>query len=122
MGAFLDLSYGFNAPGSLDLVFVSTESVSDQPIFAALQGSSFRLATVGFTGLANGLSLLSLTNVEFSNWDGSATLPIDSIQNGNISVGQQNGSVPEPAALTLWGVLSLGGLASGWLRKRQLAA
>jgi len=85
--------------------------VETEASLAAAQGASFRLATVSFKGLANGLSLLTLSNVVLSNWDGSATLREVGARNGEICVGG-NCAVPEPATLLLIGS-ALGGAAGG---------
>lgn len=113
MGAVpLDLSGGFTGAGGspLDIFFVADVSETEASL-AASQGTGFRLARVDFTGIANGLSPLTLTNVVLSNWDGSSTLPDVRVANGSICVGGDCPTVPEPATLllvaTALGVLAL---------------
>ncbi len=122
MGALpLELSGGFSG-GSLDLFFAA-DAAETQASLALLQGASFRLATLSFTGLAVGLSPLTLTNLVLSNWDGSETLAGVTFQNGEICVAAigANGCervVPEPGTLAL---LSLGMLGMGLARRRRIA-
>jgi len=115
----LNLSTGF-VGGSLDVFYLADEFATEQGL-AAGQGASFTLATVNFQGLANGLSPLTLTGVELSNFTGGATIAGVGIQNGEICVGGNcSGNVPEipePATLLLAGT-ALGALA---LRRRKLA-
>ena len=116
MGNGLDLSYGFDN-GSLDLFYVADEN-NDQGALAAAQGASFVLATVSFEGLVNGLSPVSFTrgSVFLSNWDGTETIPGVGTQNGEICVGGNCSTVPEPASMVLVGS-ALGALAL--LRRRR---
>ena len=120
MGAVpLDMSGGF-AGGSgspLDIFFVADASETEATL-AASQGGAFILATVSFEGLANGLSLLTLTDVVLSNWNGDSTLDGVEVNNGQICVGGNCRLVPEPATLLLFGS-ALGGLAI--IRRRRQA-
>jgi len=121
MGAVpLDLSDGFaGGTGSpLDIFFVADASETEATL-AASQGGAFILATVNFTGAANGLSLLTLTDVELSNWNGDSTLAGVEVNNGQICVGGDCEGIPEPATLLLFGG-ALGGLAI--IRRRRQAA
>jgi hypothetical protein len=100
MGAApLDLSLGFSG-GSLDLFFLA-DAGATQASLAASEGAGFKLATLTFKGLAEGLSALTLSNVVMSNWDGTATLAGVTSQNGEICVAAAGAgcakNVPEPA-------------------------
>jgi len=118
MGAApLDLSGGF-AGGTLNIFFVADVNETEASL-AASQGAGFRLATVEFMGAVNGLSNLTLTNVDLSNWDGTQTLAGVGVENGRICVGGNCAVVPEPATLLLFGS-ALGGLAI--IRRRRQSA
>jgi hypothetical protein len=120
MGAVpLDLSGGFTG-GSLDVFYVA-DAAANEAALAAAQGASFTLATVSFTGLAAGLSPLTLTGVALSNFTGGATIPGVVVENGDICVvaaGTAGGcaKVPEPGTLVL---LTLGMLGMGLTRRRR---
>ncbi|HQR12103.1 MAG TPA: PEP-CTERM sorting domain-containing protein [Casimicrobiaceae bacterium] len=123
MGAApLDLSAGFTGIGvlHLDLFFVADAGMTEADL-AASEGSGFRLATVSFTGLADGLSPLSLADVVLSNWDGTATLDGVETRNGQVcvsSTGAPCSTVPEPGSILLVAT-ALGALA---IRRRRQAA
>jgi len=117
MGALpLDLSGGFSG-GSLDLFFAA-DALETEASLGASEGASFILATVKFTGLAHGLSPLTLSDVILSNWDGSSTLAGVESVNGEICVGEGGCEkpVPEPGTLAL---LGLGMLGMGLTRRRR---
>jgi hypothetical protein len=119
MGALpIDLSGGFIGGGVLylDLFFVADPGET-QASLAAAQGGSFRLATVSFTGLADGLSPLTLSDVILSNWDGTATLDGVTSQNGQVCVSSTGApcAVPEPGSVLLVAT-ALGALA---IRRRK---
>ncbi len=117
MGALpLDLSGGFSG-GSLDLFFVA-DAAEDEGSLSGLQGGSFTLARVNFTGLAHGLSPLTLSNLILSNWNGESTLEGVEHVNGEICVGEGGCEkpVPEPGTLAL---LGLGMLGMGLTRRRR---
>jgi len=121
MGAApLDMSGGFaGGTGSpLDSFFVADVTETEASLSAS-EGASFILATVDFMGAANGLSLLTLTDVVLSNWNGDSTLEGVEVQNGRICVGGNCELVPEPATLLLFGG-ALGGLAI--IRRRRYSA
>lgn len=124
MGEFpLDLSGGFIGGGVLilDLFFVADPAQTEASL-AALQGGSFTLATVSFMGLLDGLSLLTLSDVTLSTWDGAATLAGVTSQNGAVCVSSAGGPcasvVPEPGTLLLLSG-ALGALAL--VRRRKQA-
>ena len=108
----LDLSQGFSGD-ELELFFVADPAETEASL-AGAQGGSFRLATVSFEGLVNGLSPLRLSDVVLSNWDGTETLPGVGTRNGEICVGG-NCAIPEPTTLLLVGS-ALGALA--WRRRK----
>lgn len=113
----LDLSGGFSG-NSLDLFFVADAGETDLSL-ATSEGASFTLATIKFTGLADGTSLLTLADVVLSSWDGSSTLAGVTTSNGSICVGTCGSTdVPEPGSMllvaTAMGVLGI--------RRRRRAA
>lgn len=120
MGAVpFDSSFGFTG-GSLN-VFYLADQFATEAALAAAQGASFTLATVSFTGLAAGLSPLTLTRVDLSNFTGGATIAGVGVANGDICVvpaGTAGGcaTVPEPGTLVL---LTLGMLGMGLTRRRR---
>ena len=118
----LDLSLGFAGATAdkspLDIFFVADETETEASL-AAKQGAGFRLTSVGFVGLANGLSPLILSDVVLSNWDGTETLADVGVRNGQICVGGNCAQAPEPATLLLLGG-ALGAL--GIIRRRKQVA
>ena len=124
MGAEFDLSFGFTggAGSPLDLFFVA-EAGLDHAALKALQGASFRLATVNFTAIANGFSGLNLTtaaggSVFLSNADGQTPIPTQAV-NGSVCVGGRVCPVaPEPGLIALLGA----GLSAFAVRRRARRA
>lgn len=114
MGALpLDISPGFSG-GVLSLYYLA-DGVISEPALKALEGTGFRLATVSFTGLAEGLSPLTLgisplTGVFLSDYLGTGVVPATAVS-GSVCVddpatpGDRCGAaaVPEPATLALLG-------------------
>jgi len=114
MGAVpLDLSGGFTG-GTLDLFYLADPSISEAALKAS-EGTGFRLATVSFTGLNEGLSPLTLgisplTGVFLSDYLGTGVVPATAV-NGSVCVDNPNtpanpcaqSVVPEPATLALLG-------------------
>ena len=86
--------------------------------YPACKEDSFTLARVSFTGLAHGLSPLTLSNLILSNWNGESTLEGVEHVNGEICVGEGGCEkpVPEPGTLAL---LGLGMLGMGLTRRRR---
>jgi hypothetical protein len=118
MGVFpLDLSLGFTG-GSLDVFYIADEFATEADL-AAGQGASFTLATVGFKGLTEGLSPLTLTGVALSNFTGGATIAGVGVQNGEICVNNAGArcaaEIPEPTTMLLVAT-ALGTLA--WRRRK----
>lgn len=122
----LDLSGGFAGLGGSPLdMFVLADGALDEPTLKAGQGASFTLAQVTLTGLAEGLSGLTLSVVPgaafLSNFDGTAEIAAQVI-NGSVCVdnsgtGQacDTAFIPEPATMSLLGT----GLATLFVRRRR---
>jgi len=110
MGAEVDFSFGFEPGGNspLDLFFVAQASLNHAAL-KALQGAGFRLATVSFEAVGNGISplILSLVSGEgaifLSDADGFE-IPAQAV-NGEVCVGPNCvRGVPEPSSLSLLGL------------------
>jgi hypothetical protein len=117
MGLGDDFSFGFSG-GSLSLIYLA-DLLLDQNDAAAAQGASFVLAKVTFEGLANGLSPLTLSYVDLSDFDGLSLLQ-DANRDGSICVGG-NCTVPEPGTYGLAGVALLAAGWAGRARRRKQA-
>jgi hypothetical protein len=89
----VDLSLGFIGLGTspLDLFFFGAP-IAGQP-------TSFRLATVSFTALVDGVSPLHLSGLVLSNEDGSQSITATA-KNGQVCIGGPC-PVPEPGLLVL---------------------
>jgi len=110
-----DLSFGLIDANSLDVFILADVSATEAELEAA-QGATFVLATVNFTGLANGLSPLILSNVTLSMFDGITAIQGVTARNGEVCVGG-NCTVPEPTSMLLVAT-ALGALV---LRRRKAA-
>jgi len=133
---FNDLSVGFSG-GTLDMFYLSNlvtfpNTPTGKANLKTSEDGGFRLATISFTGLTEGLSPLNLsfapTNGAFlSDFEGNPFAPT-SIQavNGSVCVDDDQGpsrcgaqtAVPEPATLSLLGA----GLAAAAARRRRKAS
>ena len=104
-----DLSGGFGAGGTalLDL-FVFGEPIAAQP-------AVFRLATVSFIALVDGVSKLNLSGVVLSNEDGSESITPQTTD-GRVCIGGPCPVVPEPGLLAL---ATAAAAAFGLRRRRQ---
>lgn len=112
-----EFSFGFDggAGSPLDLFFLANDEL-DAPDLKALQGASFRLATVTFLAIGPGLTQLVLSTVgEFlSNSDGLTPI-LAQATNGEVCVGDDCGigpaPIPEPSTWALFGAGALALLA-----------
>jgi hypothetical protein len=119
----LDLSGGFNGAGGspLDLFFVADASL-DAAALSALQGTGFRLGTIQFLAVANGVSPLSIGSLVLSNASGSATIPANAV-NGKVCVGGPCPvPAPEPSVFLMLGAAGLFALFMRRYRPAQFRA
>jgi uncharacterized protein (TIGR03382 family) len=119
MGLGDDFFAGGFAGGSVNLVYLADLLLSQDDL-ATAQGASFVLATVTFEGLANGLSPLTLSQVDLSDYNGDFLLQ-DANRNGSICVGGNCNTVPEPGTYGLAGVALLAAGWAGRARRRKQA-
>ncbi len=126
-----DFSFGFSggAGSPLDLLYLADLSFPDAAALGASEGAGFRLATVRFTGLTEGLSDLILgvsptTGQFLSDFDGLTALATTAV-NGSICVRDPANTadpcvrrIPEPATLAL-GLIGAGMAALVGRRRRD---
>ncbi|HZZ79799.1 MAG TPA: PEP-CTERM sorting domain-containing protein [Gemmataceae bacterium] len=117
--------YGFNdgnsIPGNIDSVKVT------------INGTSEVFSTIGFgpVNFANGVAINDRIDLTGSMLEGLATSKVDIqilttyggetryYQIGEAKVFGEAAAVPEPASLTLLGIMAIGGAAYGWYRRKQ---
>jgi hypothetical protein len=114
---------GFTGAGGspATIVFLADVSITTDAALKALQGTGFRLATITFNPIANGLTPLTLGLINgsapLSNGVGLAPLNA-TLVSGSICVGGNCTVTPEPASLLL---LSTGAAALFARRRRKTA-
>lgn len=103
-----------SVPGIIDLFEVSFDSVIDLQNNQDSLGNAFKLATLDFVGLADGISLLTFGASTFGDENGLGFTP--DLQNGKICIGDADCtvSVPEPSTLSML----LLGLAGFGIRRK----
>lgn len=122
MGAGFDFFSGF-AGGVLTLAYVGEDFApfgpgpEDDAALKALQGTGFTLARVGFTGIAPGVSPLSLAPIGAFLSDGQGFVLGAQAVGGQVCVGGVPcpAQAPEPATLSLLGA----GLCALVVRRRR---
>ncbi len=125
LGTVGDSDKGLSSFGAGVISLVEISFV-DSAALVLGQPGDFALATVGFTGLAVGVSPLTITSNGVSNEDGIAVSPTSVITTtGSIEVFTRGTTVPEtmgllPALLVWAGLLCLGGRAM--TNRRRTAA
>lgn len=127
MGVGTEFSGGFGAwgPGTLDLFYIAQDfaplgpGLEDDVALKLLQGAGFRLATVNFSAIANGLSALTLSFVVPGGTflsDAQGGVLQAQASNGQVCVGAACPvGVPEPTTISLLGI----GLGALVLRPRD---
>jgi len=123
MGAEIDASFGFTGGAGSPLdVYFSAEALGHATL-KGLQDDGFRLATVTFTAIANGLSGLTLSATTvgaggafLSDADG-VTISAQAV-NGSVCVGGVCPTAPEPGLIALLGA----GLSAFAVRRRARRA
>ena len=123
LGVGIDLSFGFaSGIGSpLDLFYISFE---DTLPLALMQGSGFRLASLDFVAIGDGVASVAIDSVSLLN---AAGVPIHSqLIGARVCVGSECSSpdpdvtaVPEPATLSMLGT-ALAGLFAARRRNERV--
>ena len=125
MGVGLDPLNNNSGPlmaSSLLFFFVADISFVDDAALGASEGSGFKLASVTFNTVGNGLSTLTFSNANLFGFDGSTNLNAR-FDTGSICVGDPAGCVnriPEPTTPLLV-MAALGGLAFTRRAQRKAA-
>ena len=103
LGGLSFQSVDTSTPGGIGITEISFDSPA---VLDAGQAPSFTLLTLSFQGLSPGTSPLSIDSYTFSNSDGTAEVPIDSVGSGEIIVA--GAVVPLPAAAWMGATLLAG--------------
>ena len=110
-----------SVPGLINLFEISFDSPADLIANQDSLSKTFKLATLEFTGIADGVSPLLFGQTTFGDENGDAFTPV--LANGRICVGNADCtvSVPEPTTLSIF-LISIAGLALRWQRRSVSAA
>jgi len=90
----------FDLGGTIDIFEISLDFASDLDLF---QSDAFTLATLSFDAIGLGTSALNLANVLLGDALGDALIPTQ-IAGASVTVRQPVVALPEPGAVTLFGI------------------